>query len=90
MTGIMKSTTEYLTFHLPMRMDFVNITPQVEEIVRKSGVREGLLPDMFEIRHNQGGIAVSGEITLHTDTFMCSFLNRPSASSRSRTSTRPW
>ena len=38
----MKSLTEYLTFHLPERMAFVNITPQVEEAVRKSGVREGL------------------------------------------------
>jgi len=38
----MKSTTEYLTFHLPTRRGFVNITPQVAEIVRKSGVREGL------------------------------------------------
>ena len=38
----MKSRTEYLTFHLPERMGFQNITPQVEEIVRQSGVREGL------------------------------------------------
>lgn len=39
----MKSQTEYLTFNIPARMDFENITPQVEEIVRKSGVREGLV-----------------------------------------------
>ena len=39
----MKSLTEYLTFTLPERMAFVNITPQVEEVVRKSGVTEGLL-----------------------------------------------
>jgi secondary thiamine-phosphate synthase enzyme len=39
----MKSRTEYLTFHLPARMAFENITPQVEEIVQKSGVREGLV-----------------------------------------------
>lgn len=38
----MKSTTEYLTFNIPKRMDFVNITPEVEEIVRKSGIKEGL------------------------------------------------
>lgn len=38
----MKSRTEYLTFNLPARMGFLNITPQVEEIVRQSGVREGL------------------------------------------------
>jgi secondary thiamine-phosphate synthase enzyme len=38
----MKSQTEYLTFNLPERVAFVNITPQVEAVVRKSGVREGL------------------------------------------------
>ena len=38
----MKSCTEYLTFNLPHRMDFVNITPEVMECVRKSGVQEGL------------------------------------------------
>ncbi len=39
----MKSATEYLTFNIPARMGFVNITPQVEEIVRKSGVAEGIV-----------------------------------------------
>jgi len=38
----MKSLTRYLTFRVPARMDFVNITSQVEEIVAESGVREGL------------------------------------------------
>ena len=39
----MKSHTEYLTFNLPSRLGFENITPQVETAVRKSGVREGLV-----------------------------------------------
>jgi secondary thiamine-phosphate synthase enzyme len=39
----MKSLTEYLTFNIPSKMAFVNITPQVEEVVRKSGVAEGLV-----------------------------------------------
>jgi secondary thiamine-phosphate synthase enzyme len=39
----MKSHTEYLTFNLPARMAFENITPKVAEIVRKSGVTEGLV-----------------------------------------------
>lgn len=39
----MKSHTEYLTFHLPARVGFVNITPQVEAAVRTSGVAEGLV-----------------------------------------------
>jgi secondary thiamine-phosphate synthase enzyme len=40
--GRMKSHTEYLTFNIPERMGFVNITAQVEEAVRASGVQEGL------------------------------------------------
>ena len=38
----MKSLTEYLTFNVPRRRDYVNITPTIEELVRKSGVKEGL------------------------------------------------
>ena len=38
----MKSRTEYLTLNVPSKMAFVNITSQVEEAVRKSGVQEGL------------------------------------------------
>lgn len=38
----MKSATEHLTFTIPARRGFVNITPQVETIVAKSGIREGL------------------------------------------------
>ncbi|MBN2581023.1 MAG: YjbQ family protein [Pirellulales bacterium] len=39
----MKSHTEYLSFTVPQRMDFVNITPQLEAAVKQSGVQEGLL-----------------------------------------------
>lgn len=39
----MKSTTEYLSFNLPTKMGFLNITGDVNEIVRKSGVKEGLV-----------------------------------------------
>ena len=38
----MKSHTEHLTFTLPARMAFLNITREVEAAVAKSGVREGL------------------------------------------------
>jgi secondary thiamine-phosphate synthase enzyme len=38
----MKSLTEHLTFNLPARMAFLNITPQVEDAVRRSQVQEGL------------------------------------------------
>jgi secondary thiamine-phosphate synthase enzyme len=39
----MKSHTEYLTFNLPARMAFRNITAEVEQAVKQSGVREGLV-----------------------------------------------
>jgi secondary thiamine-phosphate synthase enzyme len=42
MGNAMKSHTKYLTFNVPARMDFVHITPQVQESVTESGVREGL------------------------------------------------
>ncbi len=38
----MKSHTVKLTLNIKERMEFVNITPQVEEAVRESGVRDGL------------------------------------------------
>ena len=38
----MKHLREELWFNVPRRRDYINITPQVEELVRKSGVRDGL------------------------------------------------
>jgi len=38
----MKSLTRYLTMNVTTRMEFVNITEEVTEAVRESGVREGL------------------------------------------------
>src|SRR5260221_13767963 len=37
----MKSLTEHLWFEVPQRRGFVNITDTVEELVRKSGIKEG-------------------------------------------------
>jgi secondary thiamine-phosphate synthase enzyme len=39
---MMKTHRQELMFNLPARMDFVNITREVEAAVQKSGVREGL------------------------------------------------
>jgi len=39
----MKSHTEYLTFHVPARVGFENITARVAKAVADSGVREGLV-----------------------------------------------
>src|SRR4026209_956671 len=38
----MRFLTRYLTLEIPVRMDFRNITADVERVVKESGVREGL------------------------------------------------
>jgi secondary thiamine-phosphate synthase enzyme len=38
----MKSLTEHLWFEVPARRGFINITHTVEDLVRKSAVKEGL------------------------------------------------
>ena len=38
----MKSETRYLSFQVPRRMDFLNITEDVRRVVEQSGIREGL------------------------------------------------
>src|SRR5260370_5606626 len=39
----MKVHTEYLKFHTRKHREYIHITPQVEAIVRKSGIREGMV-----------------------------------------------
>jgi secondary thiamine-phosphate synthase enzyme len=38
----MKSITKYLTFHTEKRLKFINITQEIEKIVRESTVYEGI------------------------------------------------
>jgi secondary thiamine-phosphate synthase enzyme len=62
----MKSHTEYLRFHLPERMGFLNITPQIEQIVTESGVREGLL--LCNAMHITASVFINDdESGLHAD-----------------------
>ena len=39
----MKHATDYLVFETEERRAYLNITPRVEEFVRRSGIREGLV-----------------------------------------------
>jgi len=39
---IMKSHTEYLTFNTKQRREYLNITRTIADIVKKSGIQEGL------------------------------------------------
>lgn len=62
----MKSHTTYLTFDLPARMAFENITPKVEEIVRQSGIQEGLL--LCNAMHITASVFINDdESGLHAD-----------------------
>jgi secondary thiamine-phosphate synthase enzyme len=62
----MKTLTDYLTFTIPARMDFVNITPQVEDIVQRSGVQEGLV--LVNAMHITASVFINDdEPGLHAD-----------------------
>ena len=62
----MKSRTEYLTMHVPTRRAFVNITPEVERVVRESGVREGLV--LVNAMHISASVFINDdESGLHHD-----------------------
>jgi secondary thiamine-phosphate synthase enzyme len=62
----MKSRTEHLTFNIPARMEFVNITGRVEQVVRDSGVKEGLV--LVNAMHITASVFINDdESGLHQD-----------------------
>jgi len=62
----MKSETAHLTFELPARMAFRNITADVESIVARSGVREGLC--LVNAMHITSSVFINDdEAGLHED-----------------------
>jgi secondary thiamine-phosphate synthase enzyme len=62
----MKSYRKELWFHIPTRRALVNITPQVEECLRESGVREGLL--LCNAMHITASVFINDdEAGLHQD-----------------------
>lgn len=64
--GIMKSYRKELTFHLPSRRGFVNITPEVETALRASGVMEGLC--LVNAMHITASVFINdNESGLHRD-----------------------
>jgi secondary thiamine-phosphate synthase enzyme len=62
----MKSHTQYLWFNTKNRQEFINITPQVEEAVKKSQVREGLC--LVNAMHITSSVFINDdEPGLHSD-----------------------
>jgi secondary thiamine-phosphate synthase enzyme len=62
----MKSRTEHLMLELPKRRGFLNLTPEVERVVRDSGVREGLV--LVNAMHITASVFINDdEAGLHGD-----------------------
>ena len=62
----MKSHTEHLTFNVPERMGFVNITSEVERAVGESGVQQGLC--LVNAMHITASVFINDdEAGLHED-----------------------
>jgi len=62
----MKSYRKELVMHLPRRRMFVNITPQVEEALAESGIREGLV--LCNAMHITASVFINDdESGLHSD-----------------------
>ena len=62
----MKSYRKELWFNLPARRGFVNITPQVEECLHESGIRDGLC--LINAMHITASVFINDDETgLHHD-----------------------
>ncbi len=53
----MKTYTEYLWFNTKNEHEYVNITPQVEEILAKSGIKEGMI--LVSAMHITAGVYIN-------------------------------
>ena len=62
----MKALTEHLWFETRERVEFINITSKVEELVRKSGVKEGMV--LVNAMHITASVFINDdERGLHND-----------------------
>ncbi len=53
----MKSATKYLWFHTAKRREYINITVEVEQFVRESGIQEGFV--LVSAMHITAGVYVN-------------------------------
>ncbi len=56
--------TKSVAYDMQAKAAFHRVAARQLRVIAK---QLGLTKDQYDLRHNQGGIAVSGEITLHTD-----------------------
>src|SRR3954470_2315740 len=53
----LKFHTEYLTFHTRKHREYIHITPQIEAITKKSGIKEGMV--LVSAMHITAGVYVN-------------------------------
>jgi secondary thiamine-phosphate synthase enzyme len=53
----MKFHTEYLTFHTKKHREYIHLTPQVETILKKSGIQDGMV--LVSAMHITAGVYVN-------------------------------
>ena len=53
----MKFHTEYLKFHTRKHREYIHITPQIEAIVKKSGIKDGMV--LVSAMHITAGVYVN-------------------------------
>ena len=53
----MKFHTEYLTFNTKNKREYINITPDVEDILHRSGIRDGMI--LVSAMHITAGVYVN-------------------------------
>ena len=62
----MRAHTEYLTFHTKKRRELVHLTPTLESILSRAGIREGFM--LVSAMHITAGVFVNDdESGLHAD-----------------------
>jgi secondary thiamine-phosphate synthase enzyme len=53
----MKSATEYLVFNTKKQREYINITPEVEKVLDKSGIKEGFV--LVSAMHITAGVYIN-------------------------------
>lgn len=64
MNALVKSMNQDLSYNTEAKNKFHRVAKKALKTIAES---LGLHPDQYDLRSNKGGIAVSGEITLHAD-----------------------
>ncbi|MCD6310019.1 MAG: YjbQ family protein [Candidatus Eremiobacteraeota bacterium] len=55
----MKSYTEYFTFNTPNKYEIVSLTKEAQEVVEKSGIKEGML--LISAMHITAGVFINDD-----------------------------